>query len=249
MNGSVPRLWHDRRVRSAVAIVLGLLSDLVGWIGLQVRQRRSLEAEVLFLRRQLALYVERRVKPRRVDAATRVSLMLLSRLFNWRSALVVVRPETMIRWHRMGWGLFWRPKSRPGRPSIPPPIQALIHRIAGENPLWGEERIANELLLKLGIRVSPRTVRKYLPWLPRDRAFPAICERTLAILVYLVEAAREVCAGTQKFRASCDRETTVDAPLCISPMYLTGRIKWLGGISNLLKIKAEILHFGRGDRI
>ncbi len=109
------------------------------------------------------------MKPRRVDAATRVSLMLLSRLFNWRSALVVVRPETMIRWHRMGWGLFWRLKSWPGRPSIPPPIQALIYRIAGENPSWGEERIANELLLKLGIRVSPRTVRKYLPWRPRGR--------------------------------------------------------------------------------
>jgi DNA/RNA-binding domain of Phe-tRNA-synthetase-like protein len=67
---------------------------------------------------------------------------------------VVVRPETMIRWHRAGWKLFWRLKSRPGRPRIPPKIQALIRRIANENPLWGEERIANELLLKLGIRVS-----------------------------------------------------------------------------------------------
>lgn len=121
------------------------------------------------MRRQLALYMERGVKPRRVDAATRASMMLLSRLFDWRSALVVVRPETLIRWHRMGWKLFWRLKSRPGRPPIPVPIQALIRRMASENPLWGEERIANELLLKLGIRVSPRTVRKYLPRRPRGR--------------------------------------------------------------------------------
>lgn len=105
---------------------MGVLSDLVSWIGLRFRQRGSLEAEVLFLRRQLALYVERRVKPRRVDAAMRASLMLLSRLFDWRSALVVVRPETLIRWHRMGWKLFWRLKSRPGRPPIPTAIQALI---------------------------------------------------------------------------------------------------------------------------
>ena len=60
-------------------------------------------------------------------------------------------------------------KSRPGRPRIPARIQALIRRIANENPLWGEERIANEMLLKLGIQVSPRTVSKYLPLRPRGR--------------------------------------------------------------------------------
>jgi putative transposase len=69
----------------------------------------------------------------------------------------------MIRWHRAGWRLFWRLKSRPGRPPIPKQLQALIRRMGSENPSWGEERIANELLLKLGIHVSPRTVRKYLP--------------------------------------------------------------------------------------
>ena len=60
-------------------------------------------------------------------------------------------------------------KSRPGRPSIPPELQALIRRKASENPSWGEERIANDLLLKLGIRVSPRTVNKYRPRRPRGR--------------------------------------------------------------------------------
>lgn len=113
---------------------------------------RSLQAENLFLRRQLALYVERGVKPRRIDQASRILLAILSRFFNWRDALVVVRPETMIRLHRAGWGLFWRLKSRPGRPPIPQQLQALIRRMANENPSWGEERIANELLLKLGVR-------------------------------------------------------------------------------------------------
>jgi len=74
-----------------------LASDLLRWVALAFRSRRSLDAEVLFLRRQLALYMERGVKPRRIDAATRFSLALLSRLFAWRSALVVVRPETLIR--------------------------------------------------------------------------------------------------------------------------------------------------------
>ena len=85
---------------SAVSIVLRVVADLVGWFALAFRSRRSLQAEVLFLRRQLALYVERGVKPRRIGAATRVSLTMLSRLFKWRSALVVVRPQTLIRWHR-----------------------------------------------------------------------------------------------------------------------------------------------------
>jgi putative transposase len=83
------------------------------------QSRRSLHAEVLFLRRQLALYVERGVKPRRIDPVTRISLAILSRFFNWRDALVVVRPGTMIRWHHAGWKLFWRLKARPGRPPIP----------------------------------------------------------------------------------------------------------------------------------
>jgi putative transposase len=80
---------------------------------------------------------------------------LLSRLFDWRDSLVVVRPETLIRWHRAGWKLFWRLKSRPGRPSIPLELQALIRRMANENPSWGEERIANELLLKIGFGCLP----------------------------------------------------------------------------------------------
>ena len=104
---------YDRWVLSAVPIVVRVISDLIAWVGIGFRQRKSLQAEVLFLRRQLALYVERGVKPRRIDAATRVSLALLSRLFEWRSALVVVRPGTVVRWHRAGFRLFWRWRSCP----------------------------------------------------------------------------------------------------------------------------------------
>jgi transposase InsO family protein len=101
-----------------------------------------------------------------VDHATRVSLALFTRLFDWRDTVVIVQPATIVRWHRMGWRIFWRWKCRAGRPPIPAELRSLIRRIASENPLWGEERIANELLVKLGIRVSPRTVGKYMPKRP-----------------------------------------------------------------------------------
>ena len=83
-------------------IFFRFLADLLRLLLLSVRRKRSLQAENLFLRRQLALYKERGIKPRRIDAATRISLVFLSRLFDWRDALVVVRPETLIRWHRAG---------------------------------------------------------------------------------------------------------------------------------------------------
>jgi hypothetical protein len=128
-----------------------------------VRPRAALAAENLFLRKQLALFRERKVKRHRANDATRWLMAAVSRLFDWRTALVVVKPDTLIRWHRNGFRLFWRWKSKPtGRPRLPRDLRQLIREMAAENPSWGEERIANELKLKLGIRVSPRTVEKYL---------------------------------------------------------------------------------------
>jgi putative transposase len=161
--------WHDLGMLAILQIVLRLLADLVALVLLTLRPRRSIEVENLVLRRQLALYKERGIKPRRIDPATRLSLAVLSRFCDWRSCLTIVRPETVVRWHQAGWRLFWRYKSRPGRPHIPLELRQLIRRMAMENPLWGEERIANELLLKLGLRVSPRTVRKYMPKRPAGR--------------------------------------------------------------------------------
>ena len=146
----------------AARIFLQLIADFVVYLGLLVRRRKAIAAENLFLRRQLALYQERKVDPRRIDPATRITLALLSKLFNWRDALVVVQPKTLIRWHRAGFRLLWHWKSKPGRPPIPAELRRLIREMSRDNLLWGEERIANELLVKLGIRVSPRTVRKYM---------------------------------------------------------------------------------------
>ena len=85
-----------------------------------VRTRRSLAAENLFLRKQLALFQERKVKPRRADDSTRWMMAALSRMFAWRDALWNVKPDTLIRWHPKGVRLFWRWKSNPtGRPRLP----------------------------------------------------------------------------------------------------------------------------------
>ena len=90
-------------------------------------------------------------------------MVILGRMFSWRDALVNIKPDRFIRWHRKGFRLLWRWKSRPiGRPRIPKDLRRLIAEMAAENPTWGEERIANELKLKLTVQVSPRTVGKYL---------------------------------------------------------------------------------------
>jgi putative transposase len=87
----------------------------------------------------------------------------LSQPFPWGNSVVNVKPDTLIRWQRKGFRLFWRWKSKPsGRPRLPKDLRKLIRAMAADNPIWGEERIANELQRKLGIRVSPRTVGKYL---------------------------------------------------------------------------------------
>jgi hypothetical protein len=137
------------------------------FISLLARSRTALAAEKLFLRKQLAFYRQRKVRPRRFDNVTRLILVLLSHGFAWKGALVNVTARTFIGWHRAGFRLFWRWKSRPGQPPIPIELRRLIREMARSNPSWGEQRIANELLLKLGIRISPRTVHKYMPKRPR----------------------------------------------------------------------------------
>jgi hypothetical protein len=140
-----------------------LFIDGMRFVALLARSRSALVAENLFLRKQLSFYKERKVAPRRFDNVSRFILVLLSRDFVWKDALVNVTPKTFIGWHRSGFRLVWRWKSRSGRPPIPPELRALIREMARDNAGWGEERIANELLLKLGLRISPRTVRKYMP--------------------------------------------------------------------------------------
>jgi putative transposase len=150
-------------LRSLLSILLTTAGESIQFVWLAVSSRAELSAEVLFLRKQLAFYREHQVPPRKLTDAARFSLALWSQLFNWRAALMIVQPETLIGWHRQGFKLFWRRKSRLGRPRIPENLRQLIVRMVQENPTWGEERIAAELSVKLGILVSPRTVRAYWP--------------------------------------------------------------------------------------
>src|SRR5262252_6088573 len=134
-------------LRSLLLILITLVAQCIQFLRLSLSSRAALSAEVLFLRTQLAFYREHRIPPRKLTAAARFSLLLWSRFFRWREALMIVQPETLIGWHRKGFRLWWRWKSR----------------LVRENPTWGEERVAAELSVKLGILVSPRTVRAYWP--------------------------------------------------------------------------------------
>ena len=98
------------RVGSVVRTVVRIGYDLLR-LATVVRSHAHLAAENLFLRKQLALYVEREVKPRRAGEATRIVLVGLSRLIDWPRVLTIVKPDTLIRWHRKGFRLFWQWKS------------------------------------------------------------------------------------------------------------------------------------------
>jgi transposase InsO family protein len=140
-----------------------LIVDCVRLMRGLLQSRSALAAENLFLRKQLGLYQERQVRPRRAADATRLAMVLLGSLFEWKEALRVVRPGTFIGWHRKSFKLFWRWKSRTlGRPRIPKDLRDLILTMSRDNPTWGQARIAAELCLKLGIQVSPRTIQEYL---------------------------------------------------------------------------------------
>jgi putative transposase len=135
---------------------LGTLADLK-------RSKRELITENLFLRQQL-IVLERQVsRPKLTQRDRQVFVLLASRIRNWREALILVKPQTLIGWHRLGFRLFWRRKSRisQGRPPIPAETIAFIKEIAIHNGTWRAKRIQGELL-KLGIKVSKETIRKYV---------------------------------------------------------------------------------------
>jgi transposase InsO family protein len=128
-----------------------------------LRSRSALIAENLLLRQQLAALTRptrQRPRLRTRDKLFWIGACLARR--DWRRHLVVVRPETVIGWHRLGWRLLWRwtSRARGGRPRLSAEVRELIVRIACENPAWGSERIRGELV-KLGIAVSKRSVQQY----------------------------------------------------------------------------------------
>ena len=142
--------------------LLKLLGGLL--IGL-FRSHAAREAEIAFLRLQL-LVLKRSAPARlRLRTADRLIFVWLYRLFpSLLRAAVIFKPETLARWHRSGFRLYWRWKSRRrvGRPAVPADIRDLIRTISRDNPLWGAPRIHGELL-KLGIDIAQSTVAKYMP--------------------------------------------------------------------------------------
>ena len=130
-----------------------------------LKSPKELAVENLALRQQLAVfkYRARRPKLRKTD---RIFWVWLSQLWaNWRSFLIIVQPDTVVKWHQLGFKLYWTWRSRPrktGRPRIGPEIRRQIRRMCRDNPLWGVPRILSELKF-LGFDVSEGTVRKYMP--------------------------------------------------------------------------------------
>ncbi|HEY7424636.1 MAG TPA: integrase core domain-containing protein [Gemmataceae bacterium] len=141
-----------------------LLHAIYGFLRLLLLPRRQLVLENLALRQQLTVLIRQRPRPplRRRD---RLFWVLLSKVYSgWRSALVVVQPDTIVRWHQQGFRLYWRWKSRGkriGRPPLDKEVRDLIGRMARDNPTWGAPRIQAELRL-LGHDVAEATVAKYI---------------------------------------------------------------------------------------
>ena len=151
------------------------------------RSRTALQVEILALRHQLGV-LQRSVKRPKLTAADRFLWAWLSKAWaDWRAGLVIVKPQTVIGWHRQGFRLFWTWKvrhGRPGRPRVPQEIRELIRTMSRENPLWGAPRIHGELL-KLGINIGETSVSKYLvrQRKPPSQSWKAFLQNHLTTLV------------------------------------------------------------------
>src|SRR5919109_5125120 len=201
---------HD--VRAMLEYVMLLLS----LIRAALRDRDALVAENLLLRHQLAVLTRptrRRPRLRVRDKLFWVVVRAVRR--DWRRHLVLVQPESVIRWHRQAWRLVWRWRSRGpiGRPRLSAEVRALIATLAHDNPRWGSERIRGELL-KLGLVVSKRSIQRYRqrgPASPSSQTWRTFLRnhahhlwaadllmvrtltfKTLSVLVFIAHGRREV---------------------------------------------------------
>src|SRR5438128_10670000 len=139
--------------------MLELLAFLLASVSAAFRSRRALVVENALLRHQPAVLTRPTRKRPAIRRRDKLLWLLARRLCrDWRRHLVLVQPETVMGWHRRGWRLFWRWRSRCplGRPRLSAETRELIATIARDSPLWGAERIRGELL-KLGIAVSNRS--------------------------------------------------------------------------------------------
>ena len=146
-----------------------IFQHIILWLSSFFKSRQELASEIVALRSQLALYElnqqKKNISKPRCTPAFRITWIFLMKLFaGWKDALCIVKPETVIRWHKQGFKIFWRFKShrKNGRPPVTAAMCKLIRKINAENPLWSPERIYDQLI-DLGFEPpSPNTIRKYL---------------------------------------------------------------------------------------
>jgi len=146
------------------------------------RTRRSLVLENLVLRQQLTVLVRKHPRPQLVTLDKLFWVLVRRFWLGWKQTLIIVKPETIVQWHRVGFVLYWRAISRSrsafGRKRISKEIQDLIFRMVTENPTWGAPRIHGELLM-LGFDVSERTISRWMRRVPRN---PKPAKRRLTFL-------------------------------------------------------------------
>jgi putative transposase len=151
--------------------MFNLLFLWFGAVARAFRSRRSLVLENFVLRQQLAVLKRGRPRPR-LDLLDKLFWVVVRRFWaGWKRALIIVTPETVVRWHRSGFRLYWklisRVRTRVGRRQTSKEIWQLIFRMVAENPTWGAPRIHGELLM-LGFDVSERTISRWMRRAPRD---------------------------------------------------------------------------------
>ena len=151
--------------------MFAIIAVLTGAVLRVFRTRRNLLLENIVLRQQLAVLKRKRPRPR-IAALDRLFWVLARRFWSgWKQALIVVTPDTVLRWHRAGFALYWRAISRArrvfGRKRISKEVRDLIFRMVDENPTWGAPRIHGELLM-LGFDVSERTISRWMRRAPRN---------------------------------------------------------------------------------
>ena len=151
-------------------VAMGWIIQLLALINALLADRSRLALENVALRQQLAV-LRRSVNRAKIDDSDRIFWILMRRLLDsWRDTLLIVKPETVIKWHRKGWRYYWRRKSqrgKPGRPKIDSEVIELIQRMSRDNATWGAPRIQSELSL-LGHESAGSTVAKYMVRHPRQ---------------------------------------------------------------------------------
>ncbi len=155
--------------------------------------RHQLALEAVALRQQLAVFQRKQSRPKLRRIARLLWIVLRSLCPCWTESLIIVKPETVVSWHRAGFRLFWRWRSRsrnPGRPKIRSEIRQLIRRMKAENPSWGAPRIHGELL-QLGFEISESTVSRYLHRLKRHPV-PTLTFRVLYCLFVIEHGRRRI---------------------------------------------------------